>query len=203
MATLHDPGTARPTSAKAGLTIVDPRKITGKHAKAARSGHRKSSAHKQQQQQQQQQQAASKSVDQAATTTTTKPRICRGRVGNLESNVPQAWWKHVFADEFYLKTDGDVVEDPDVTRSEVDMLESYPYVAAILRRGSESGAASATTDGALKSTPTAPVRVLDLCCGQGRHLLELARRHGVADRCTFTVGDCRTCLPRPTRTTWS
>ncbi|KAJ3355273.1 hypothetical protein GGF32_002102 [Allomyces javanicus] len=224
MATLQNPGTARPTSAKAGLTIVDPRKITGKHAKAARSGHRKSSAHKasttQQHQPHPQQQATGKTADQAATATATKPRICRGRVGNLESNVPQAWWKHVFADEFYLKTDGDVVEDPDVTRSEVDMLESYPYVAAILRRGSEAGPSAATTND--KSTPAAPVRVLDLCCGQGRHLLELARRYprlhlhghdqsqylielardrsaamGVANRCTFTVGDCRTIPAAP------
>ncbi|KAI9168105.1 hypothetical protein H9P43_007476 [Blastocladiella emersonii ATCC 22665] len=137
-------------------------------------------------------------------------RICKGRVANLESNVPPAWWSHVF-DHVYLKTDGDVVEDPEITRSEVDMLESYPYLAAVFKRGSASAAASSPT----------PPRVLDLCCGQGRHALELARRYprleiygydqsaflidlarqrardqGVADRCRFAVGDCRH-LPFP------
>ncbi|ORZ30221.1 hypothetical protein BCR44DRAFT_43309 [Catenaria anguillulae PL171] len=137
-------------------------------------------------------------------------RICKGRVANLESNVPPAWWTHIF-DQVYLKTDGDVVEDPEVTRSEVDLLESYPYLANVFRRGMMSSA----------GTNTRAPRILDLCCGQGRHALELARRYprleiyghdqseflinlardraasaGVSDRCRFTVGDCRT-IPFP------
>jgi D-alanine-D-alanine ligase-like ATP-grasp enzyme/SAM-dependent methyltransferase len=135
-------------------------------------------------------------------------RICKGRVANLESNVPSAWWTQIFSDSLYLKTDGDVVEDPEITRTEVDMLESYPYLATIFRRGM----ASATAE---------PPRILDLCCGQGRHSIELARRYprlklhghdqsnyliklarqrastlGVSARCKFTEGDCRT-IPYP------
>jgi D-alanine-D-alanine ligase len=51
----------------------------------------------------------------------------------------------------YLKTDGDVVDDQDITRQEVDLFSE------ILRLSPEDG-------------------ILDLCCGQGRHCLELARR---------------------------
>jgi len=51
----------------------------------------------------------------------------------------------------YLKTDGDVVDDQDITRKEVDLF------FRILKLSPEDG-------------------ILDLCCGQGRHCLELARR---------------------------
>ncbi|KAI9216328.1 hypothetical protein BC828DRAFT_409566 [Blastocladiella britannica] len=132
------------------------------------------------------------------------PRICKGRVANLESNVPASWWTTVF-DDVYLATDGDVVEDPEVTRSEVDLLESYPYLRSVFRRGMA------------RAGGDQPPRILDLCCGQGRHALELARRYprleiygydqseflvtlaqeraraqGVEDRVHFSVGDCRT-----------
>ncbi|KAL7753381.1 hypothetical protein RI367_001156 [Sorochytrium milnesiophthora] len=131
-------------------------------------------------------------------------RVCHGRVQNLESNVPAQWWMSVFSDSLYLKTDGDVVEDPEITSSEVELLESFPHLLKIFRRGMVS------------STEPAP-KILDLCCGQGRHAMELAKRYprlqvsghdqseylielarerakqtGVSDRCTFTVGDCRT-----------
>ncbi|KAI9140699.1 hypothetical protein BKA69DRAFT_1125441 [Paraphysoderma sedebokerense] len=136
--------------------------------------------------------------------------VCRGRVQTLETHVPSAWWSSIFSDDLYLKTDGDVVEDPDITRSEVDLLESYAFLDSIFKRGL-----------AQPDSPNSGPKILDLCCGQGRHSLELARRYphlqlyghdqskylinlakersqqqGVTDRCRFTVGDCRT-IPYP------
>lgn len=73
-----------------------------------------------------------------------------GPVSDLERHLPADWWNKLFT-AFYLKTDGDVVENDQNTRREVDML-----VHAV---GLETAG-----------------RVLDLCCGQGRHCLELARR---------------------------
>lgn len=73
-----------------------------------------------------------------------------GRVGDLVSNLRADWWKTLF-DNTYLLTDADAVEDPDITSREVDDL--------------------------IRATGIAPGKhVLDLCCGQGRHLLELAQR---------------------------
>lgn len=74
-----------------------------------------------------------------------------GPVENLESYVKADWWRHLF-NANYLRTDGDVVEDEQITRKEVDVfLETL-------------GSLSPDT------------RILDLCCGQGRHALEIARR---------------------------
>ncbi|MFZ5433460.1 MAG: methyltransferase domain-containing protein [Calditrichota bacterium] len=73
-----------------------------------------------------------------------------GPVSDLERHIPPEWWSTLF-NAVYLKTDGDVVEDEQLTRREVD--------AVIAMTGIEPGD-----------------RVLDLCCGQGRHTLELARR---------------------------
>ncbi len=73
-----------------------------------------------------------------------------GPVQDLEEHVDPNWWWHIF-NSLYLKTDGDVVEDKNITIGEVDMLLS------ILNLSSEDG-------------------ILDLCCGQGRHSLELAKR---------------------------
>ena len=73
-----------------------------------------------------------------------------GPVEPLENYVQPDWWQRIF-NSLYLKTDGDVVADPNITRLEVDAFSS------IL---------------GLKPTDT----ILDLCCGQGRHVLELARR---------------------------
>lgn len=75
---------------------------------------------------------------------------CLGRVDDLEPHVRPDWWRLIF-DETYLKTDGDVFENDRNTRAEVDALIS---AAGLQPRD----------------------RVLDLCCGQGRHALELARR---------------------------
>lgn len=47
--------------------------------------------------------------------------FCHGRVAaeDFEKMVPAQWWKSVFADAMYLKTDGDVVEDPLITEEEI------------------------------------------------------------------------------------
>jgi len=78
------------------------------------------------------------------------PRRSFGPVGDLEAHLPDEWWRTLF-NAFYVKTDGDVVENDDNTRSEVDFIIS----AAAVQPHSH---------------------ILDLCCGQGRHVLELARR---------------------------
>ncbi len=73
-----------------------------------------------------------------------------GPVSDLERHLPADWWRSLF-NAVYLKTDGDVVENDLNTQRDIDLL--------IANSGLE------TDD-----------RVLDLCCGQGRHSIELARR---------------------------
>jgi len=73
-----------------------------------------------------------------------------GPVENLEEHVHPNWWRNIF-NSLYLKTDSDVVEDQRLTRQEVDML------LKVLLISPEDG-------------------ILDLCCGQGRHSMELAAR---------------------------
>jgi len=73
-----------------------------------------------------------------------------GPVEDLESYVKADWWRHIF-NANYLRTDGDVVEDPKITKAEV----------------------SAFID-ALKLPHQASI--LDLCCGQGRHTAEFYKR---------------------------
>ncbi len=75
---------------------------------------------------------------------------CYGPVPTLEEYVRPDWWRSIFG-SLYLKTDGDVVDDQAITRQEIDT-----FTAAL---------------GAAKDD-----RILDLCCGQGRHALEMARR---------------------------
>lgn len=74
-----------------------------------------------------------------------------GPVENLEEHVQSDWWRGIF-NKLYLKTDGDVVDDPAITRTEVDLISDI-----------------------LDLKPDD--QILDLCCGHGRHSLELARRH--------------------------
>src|SRR5256885_2709028 len=64
--------------------------------------------------------------------------------------VEHDWWKTLF-DEVYLVTDAPFVCNPALTKREVDVIEN-----------------------ALGLYPAA--RILDVCGGQGRHALELARR---------------------------
>ncbi len=73
-----------------------------------------------------------------------------GPVSDLERHLPRDWWKNLF-NSLYLKTDGDVVENDENTERDVKMLIR---VAALEKND----------------------RILDLCCGQGRHSLELARQ---------------------------
>ena len=77
-------------------------------------------------------------------------RSCLGPVADLEAHLPEEWWRKLF-NALYVKTDGDVVENTENTRREVDFIVSS---AAIQSHS----------------------HILDLCCGQGRHCLELARR---------------------------
>ena len=73
-----------------------------------------------------------------------------GPVSDLERHLPSDWWRTLF-NSVYLKTDGDVVENDENTSRDIEIL-----------------------------THTVGLdindRILDLCCGQGRHALELARR---------------------------
>lgn len=73
-----------------------------------------------------------------------------GPISDLEKHLPSDWWRTLFS-SLYLKTDGDVVENDSGTRQDIDLLVET-----------------------LKLEPHH--KILDLCCGQGRHLLELARR---------------------------
>jgi D-alanine-D-alanine ligase len=73
-----------------------------------------------------------------------------GSVNNLEEHVKPDWWQRIF-NSVYLKTDADVVDDRNITSSEISLFSSV-----------------------LRLTPED--NILDLCCGQGRHYLELARR---------------------------
>ncbi|HEV2547880.1 MAG TPA: methyltransferase domain-containing protein [Stellaceae bacterium] len=73
-----------------------------------------------------------------------------GPVSDLERHLPNDWWRTLF-NSLYLETDGDVVENDRNTEQEIDLL--------------------------VRSAGLEPNdRILDLCCGQGRHALELARR---------------------------
>jgi D-alanine-D-alanine ligase len=73
-----------------------------------------------------------------------------GPVTDLENYVRPDWWRFIF-NANYLKTDGDVVDDISITKDEIDKF------IEILSLKKENA-------------------ILDLCCGQGRHTLELARR---------------------------
>ncbi|MEX2015114.1 MAG: class I SAM-dependent methyltransferase, partial [Candidatus Hydrogenedentales bacterium] len=73
-----------------------------------------------------------------------------GPVSDLERHLPPDWWRTLF-NSMYLKTDGDVVENESNTARDIDFL---------------------VREAALEPND----RILDVCCGQGRHCLELARR---------------------------
>lgn len=73
-----------------------------------------------------------------------------GPIEDLESYVRADWWRLIF-NANYLRTDGDVVEDVRITKDELDLFLSSLNLPK-------------------------DAQILDLCCGQGRHSLELARR---------------------------
>lgn len=82
--------------------------------------------------------------------TESKTPKTQGPVADLESHLHPEWWKRIF-NSIYLKTDADVVEDDKITAAEVTMFSE------ILGIGDNDV-------------------LLDLACGQGRHLIELAKR---------------------------
>ncbi|KAF9407596.1 hypothetical protein BGZ94_002638 [Podila epigama] len=105
-------------------------------------------------------------------------KVCHGRVTDPEAHVSPSWWTSVFSDNLYLQTDGDVVEDPAITEEEVRLLDQCPEVAEVLSRGASSEQVHESLQQSNDTTPvmtTSTTRVLDLCCGQGRHLLLLAQ----------------------------
>jgi len=75
---------------------------------------------------------------------------CLGPVSVLEEKLQPDWWCRIF-NSLYIKTDGDVVNDYNITKNEVDIF------LEILNLSPDD-------------------KILDLCCGHGRHSLELARR---------------------------
>lgn len=76
--------------------------------------------------------------------------VCLGPIADLEEYVKKDWWKNIF-NAYYLKTDGDVVEDELITYHEINVFSDF-----------------------LQLKPED--HILDLCCGQGRHSIELAKR---------------------------
>jgi len=73
-----------------------------------------------------------------------------GPVKNLENYLHPEWWKLIF-NSMYLKTDADVVEDEKITTDEVILFTKLLN----LNEGDT---------------------LLDLACGQGRHLIELSKK---------------------------
>ena len=73
-----------------------------------------------------------------------------GPVPDLEEHVQPDWWRYIF-NSIYLKTDGDVIDDAQITAKEIDVFSDI-----------------------LKLSPQD--RILDLCCGQGRAYLEAGLR---------------------------
>jgi len=71
-------------------------------------------------------------------------------VPSLFPHVPQKWWKQVFNDEMYLRTDGDVVEDPKITQVECDEI--------------------LCGDKTVRKCLEKKGKTLDLCCGQGMEI---------------------------------
>ncbi len=91
-----------------------------------------------------------KKINSAPKTTKSSKCVSLGPVKNLETHVHRDWWKKIF-NAMYLKTDGDVVNDNKITKEEVSQFID------VLHLNPEQ-------------------KILDLCCGQGRHTLELARQ---------------------------
>lgn len=73
-----------------------------------------------------------------------------GPLPNLEGHLKSDWWKTLF-NSIYLKTDGDIVENHRNTSKDIDLVLKYTNIES-------------------------HDNVLDLCCGQGRHSIELGKR---------------------------
>lgn len=99
----------------------------------------------------------------------TPQRKTLGPVPNLEAYVHPEWWRYIF-NSMYLKTDADIVDDQHITRHEIEVF------SRILNLSPED-------------------KILDLCCGQGRHTLELTRRGYKAeglDRSHYLISRAKT-----------
>jgi D-alanine-D-alanine ligase len=79
-----------------------------------------------------------------------KKKICLGPIVNFENYLSSDWWKKIF-NSLYLKTDADVVENAKNTIEDVDNIIKFTSI-------------------------NFDSKILDICCGQGRHVLELAQR---------------------------
>lgn len=79
-----------------------------------------------------------------------QPQRTLGPISDLERHLPPEWWKTLF-NSLYLKTDGDVVENSLNTENDINILTKVTGIQA-------------------------EHHLLDLCCGQGRHSIELAKR---------------------------
>lgn len=78
------------------------------------------------------------------------PQRTLGPVSDLERHLPTDWWRSLF-NSVYLKTDADVVEN------DLNTVRDIDFIVKVLGLQPND-------------------RILDLCCGQGRHSIELARR---------------------------
>ncbi len=92
-----------------------------------------------------------------------------GPVDELEAHVHPEWWRYIF-NSLYIKTDGDVVDDDEITRNEVDIFLN------VLNLEKEA-------------------KILDVCCGQGRHSFEFFRRGYInvegIDRSAYLINKAR------------
>jgi SAM-dependent methyltransferase len=107
-----------------------------------------------------------------------------GRVESLFSHVKSNWWKDDNG-ELYLQTNGDVTEDPAITAAECVTILNVPGVSRLFE-----GARKIPTNPVGQTTGS--VRVLDLCCGQGRHSIKLAKDYPCVefhghDQCDFLI----------------
>ncbi len=114
--------------------------------------------------------------DQLFVATKNKPNLTPtlGPIKDLEAYVSSDWWQKIF-NANYLKTDADIVNDPRITKQEVTQYLS------ILNCERDS-------------------HILDICCGQGRHVLEFHKRGfrnttGL-DRSRFLIQKARTAARR-------
>lgn len=78
------------------------------------------------------------------------PQRTLGPISDLERHLPPEWWRTLF-NSLYLKTDGDVFENSLNTEKDVNELIEAVHIQP-------------------------DDHLLDLCCGQGRHSIELAKR---------------------------
>lgn len=95
-------------------------------------------------------------------------RTPTGRVASLFAHVKDNWCQEFF-DEMYVCTNGDCIEDAAITEDECTQIESIPCVQRLFR----AAAAHERPD----QLGSPGLRILDLCCGQGRHSIALATRH--------------------------